>query len=86
MAAYYYNLGWVVSNSIFTCLIWLRNEGENSIWKLLFEAGNFRTDYVEKSKNILFKFSGCRIVFEICFYEIDERFPIGLVIFGVVFN
>ena len=35
---------------------------------------------------ILFKFSGRRIVFEICFYEIDERFPTGLVIFGVVFN
>ena len=36
-----WNLGWLVSNSMFICLIWSRNEGENSIWKLLLKSGNF---------------------------------------------
>ena len=47
---------------------------------------NFRAGCVEKSKNVLFEFSGCRVTFEICSYEVDERFETGLVIFGVVFN
>ena len=45
----------------------------------------FRTDCVEKSKNILSEFFGCKIIFGICFYEIDERFATGLVIFRGVF-
>ena len=44
-----------------------------------------RTGCVEKPKNVLSGFSGCRMVFEICSYEIEERFPTGLVNFGAVF-
>ena len=44
-----------------------------------------RTDCIGKSKNILSEFSGCSNVIKIYFYEIDEHFATGLVIFGGVF-
>ena len=45
----------------------------------------FRADCVEKSKNVLSEFFGCRNDFEMCSYEIDECFTTILVIFGGVF-
>ena len=45
----------------------------------------FWTDCVEKSKNVFSKIFGCRTDFEMCSYEINERFATGLVNFGVVF-
>ena len=42
-------------------------------------------DCIGKSKNELSEFFGYRNVIEICFYEIEEHFATGLVIFGGVF-
>ena len=49
------------------------------IWKL------FGQNVLEKSKKELSEFFGYRNVIGICYYEIDEHFATGLVIFGGVF-